>query len=370
MGVEEELLLIDDGTGIPVPVAPRLLASAPDHDLGSRVAAEFQQEMVEVQTLPRHSAHELLRDVIEGRAAVDALASRFKARAVALAISPLPITPHPTRNPRYDEMIERYGQVGRTTLVCGLHVHVSIESREEGVAVLDRIRTWLPTLLALSANSPFANGFDTGFASYRFNAWHQWQSAGPSEVFGSADAYDAFERELLATDVIMDAGMLYLDARLSHRNPTVEVRVADVCLDARDTVLIAALVRALADTASAEWRAGIPPAAFSAAAIRLAEWQAALTGVGGRLPKPDGSGSAAAYVVVETLLRHVEAALAANGDLASVEAGLRRVLVDGGGARQQRSAYARRASLTDVMFRSVDVTHRRTDLSPTLLPLG
>lgn len=370
IGVEEELLLIDERTGVPLPAAPMVLASAPAHDLGSRVDAEFHQEMLEVQTPPRLSSAEILADVVAGRAAADALASRFGARAVALAMSPLPFVPHPTRNPRYDAIVERYGHVGRTTLACGLHVHTSIESPEEGVAILDRIRTWLPTLLALSANSPFANGADTGFASYRFNAWHQWQSAGPSEVFGSVEAYDAFEQELLATDVIMDVGMIYLDARLSRKYPTIEVRVADVCLDARDTALIAALVRALADTASAEWRAGIPPAATSATAIRLAEWQAALTGITGRLPKPDGSGSAAAYVVVESLLGHVRTALAANGDVAMVEEGLRRALTDGGGSRRQRAAYARRTSLTDVVLRAVEATHRTTDASSALLRLG
>jgi carboxylate-amine ligase len=367
VGVEEELLLIDEHTGIAVPAAPLVLASGRAQNLGSRVVAEFHQEMLEVQSWPRLLMADLLDDVIAGRAAADALASEFGARAVALAMSPLPFSPHPTKNPRHEAIVERYGHVGRTTLACGLHVHVSIESREEGVAVLDRIRAWLPILLALSANSPFANGVDTGFASYRFNAWHQWQSAGPAEVFGSVEAYDDFERELLATDVLLDAGMLYLDARLSHKYPTIEVRVADVCLDARDSVLIAALVRALADTASAEWRAGIPPARTSAAAIRLAEWQAALTGITGRLPKPDGSGSAAAHVVAKSLFKHVETALASNGDMIMVEEGLRRVLEDGGGSRQQRAAYAKRSSLPDVMIRAVDVTHHTTRLTSVAL---
>lgn len=357
LGVEEELLLVDARTGVPLPVAPLALATAHARRHGSKVDAEIHQEMLEVKSGPHLSTSELLAEVAAGRELVDSLVVPFGARAVALAMSPLPFKPHPTKNARYEEMVKRYGYVGRSTLVCGLHVHVSIESPDEGVAVLDRIRNWLPVLLALSANSPFANGVDTGYASYRFCAWHQWPSASPAEVFGSTEAYDRFERELLATDVIMDLGMLYLDARLSHRYPTIEVRVADVCMDARDTVFIAALVRALADTASAEWRRGTPPEATSGAALRLAEWQAALTATAGRLPNPEGPGSSRGREVAATLLAHVEAALAENGDLGMAQAALDRVLHNGGGSQRQRASYARGASFGDVIDDALEITH-------------
>jgi len=357
LGVEEELLLVDTHAGVPLPVAPLALASARARKHSAEVDAEIHQEMLEVKSGPHLSTSELLSDVAAGRELVDSLVAPFGARAVALGMSPLPFIPHPTKNARYEEMVTRYGYVGRSTLVCGLHVHVSIESHDEGVAILDRIRNWLPVLLALSANSPFANGVDTGYASYRFCAWHQWPSASPAEVFGSAEAYDRFERELLATDVIMDTGMLYLDARLSHTYPTIEVRVADVCMDARDTVFIAALVRALADTASAEWQLGTAPEATSGAALRLAEWQAALTATTGRLTNPEGSGSSRGREVAAALLAHVEAALALNDDLGMAQAGLRRVLQTGGGFQRQRASYAIGASFRDVIDDALDVTH-------------
>ncbi|NNC11629.1 glutamate--cysteine ligase [Planctomonas sp. JC2975] len=356
-GVEEEMLLVDVDSGVPLPVAQLALAAAHAPSAGPKAETEIHQEMLEVQTRPQVNASGLLADVTAGRAMADSLVEPFGARAVALGMSPLPCKPHPTRSPRYQEMVGRYGEVGRNTLVCGLHVHVRIDSRDEGVAILDRIRNWAPVLLALSANSPFANGIDTGYASYRFSAWHQWQSAGPADVFGSTEAYDGFEREMLATDVIMDPGMLYLDARLSRRHPTIEVRVADVCLDARDTVLIAALVRALADTAAAEWRRGIPPVSTSSAALRLAEWQAALTGITGRLPNPESPGSAPGADVAAALLAHVETALTVNGDLGTVQDGLARVLHDGGGFQKQRAVHDREGSFADVVTRAVEITH-------------
>ena len=73
--------------------------------------------------------------------------------------------------------------------------------------MLDRIRVWLPTLLALSANSPFWQGDDSGFASYRYQAWSRWPTAGPTDVFGSPDAYDRYRSALLDTQVAMLANL-------------------------------------------------------------------------------------------------------------------------------------------------------------------
>src|SRR6185437_1507314 len=98
----------------------------------------------------------------------------------------------------------------------------------------------------------------------------RWPSAGPLPVLGSGQAYRERVRLLLASGVPMDAGMLYFDARLSAQYPTVEVRVADVCLLARDTVLVAALARALVDTAVRDWRLGVPAAAVPSSLLRLA----------------------------------------------------------------------------------------------------
>lgn len=358
--MEEELLLVD-ARGVASPVAPLALADASPVADGPSVSAEIQQEMIETQTRPHTSMAPLFDDIVGGRELADALARRHGARAAAVAMSPLRLRPHATADPRYDRMMERYGLTARGTLVCGCHVHVAIASPEEGVAILDRIRTWMPVILALTANSPFSGGVDTGHASYRFVAWHQWQSTGPTEVFGSVEAYDRFEQLLVGSGVILDTGMLYLDARLSRKQPTVEVRVADVCLDARDTLVVAALVRALVETAAAEWRAGVPPLALPSAAIRLAEWQAALTGVGGRLPDPRTGLAGTAADAVAALLAHTAPELERTGDLALVRRGLARILRTGGGAGRQRAALARRHRMRDVVEVAVAATHEQAE---------
>jgi len=177
---------------------------------------------------------------------------------VALATSPVPTQPHVAESERYQRMMRTFGSTAAEQLTCGCHVHVTVGSDDEGVAALDRIRPWLAPLLALSANSPFWDGRDSGYGSYRSQVWGRWPSAGPTELFGTAKRYREVAEALLATDTVLDEGMLYFDARLSRRHPTLEIRVADVCREPDDAVLIAGLTRALVDTAVAEARRASP----------------------------------------------------------------------------------------------------------------
>ena len=259
VGVEEELLLVDPTTGEPLAVSAAVLRAVeppdppdepPEGSPGGTVEAELQQQQIETDTHPQRDVEQLLAEVVAARRLVAEAARAVGATVAALGTSPLPVTPRTTPNARYLAMRERFGLTEAEQLTCGLHVHVSVASDDEGVGVLDRIRGWLPVLTALSASSPFWQGTDTGYASYRSQAWSRWPMAGPLDVLGSAAAYRARVAQLLATDVPMDPAMLYFDARLSTRYPTVELRVADVCLDARDTALVAALGRALVETAA------------------------------------------------------------------------------------------------------------------------
>lgn len=340
----------------PVPMAEGVLAGArasgrPD----SEVTYEMHQEMLEVVSQPQLSTSGLLEDVLAGRGRAEEQAARLGGHAVALAASPLPVQPHPTRTPRYREFMERYGRTARTSLSCGFHVHVSVDSPEEGVGVLDRIRVWLPLLVALSANSAIVDGEDSGYESFRYEAWNRWPASGPTEAFGSVRAYQDFEERLLATGVLMDQGMLYLDARLARSHPTVEVRVADVCMDPRDAVTIAAVVRALVDTASTEWQAGLRPPDVPATLIRLASWKAALCGVGRQLLHPVWMRPVPAREAVRELFLHVADSADDAGDGDTIRHGLTDILARGSGSAAQRRAFARTGDPCDVVREAVRV---------------
>ena len=166
-----------------------------------------------------------------------------------------------TGQPRYQELARRYSPVVAEAGTCACHVHVGVPSRDLGVQVLARLRPWLAPLLAVTANSPIAGGHDTGWASWRYAIQSRWPTAAPPAVWPDAAAYDTAVRRLIARGAALDERSVYFLARLSPRYPTVEVRVADVCLDAGTAVLLAGLTRALVATALAEARRGTPVAA-------------------------------------------------------------------------------------------------------------
>ncbi|MFI2779696.1 glutamate--cysteine ligase [Streptomyces sp. ALB3] len=350
VGVEEELLLVDAESGDPRALSTAVLALAERRAEGdSAFESELHDQQLEFATEPRARMADLAEEIHRWRAEAAHSAAEAGAAVAALATSPMPVSPAIGEGERYRWLAERFGMTAQEQLTCGCHVHVSVDSDEEGVAVLDRIRPWLPVLLALSANSPFWQAQDTSYNSYRSRVWGRWPSAGPMELFGSADRYHELVRALVGTGVLRDEGMIYFDARLSHRYPTVEIRVADVCLDPADTVLLATLVRGLVETAARAWRAGDPPDPVPASVLRMAGWQAACSGMEGPLLHPATMRPEPAADVAEALLAHVRDALEDSGDLASADKGLRDVLTRGTGARAQRELLAASDSLRTVV---------------------
>ncbi len=363
-GVEEELLLVDPDTGAPQALSGSVIHYARRHDelflTGGRrskaLETELQREQVETATPVCVSLDEVSDHVRSARIAAAQSAAGVGAAVAALATSPVSVRPSLTPSHRYLRMADAYGPTADEQLTCGCHVHVGIESAEEGVAVLDRIRPWLPPLLALSANSPFWQGADTGSDSWRHQVWGRWPSSGPTELFGSAEAYRATVKALLATGALVDEGMIYFDARLSRHYPTVEIRVADVCLEADDAVLTAALVRALVETAADAWHRGEPPDPVRADLMRLAMWRAGRSGLREQLVHPRTHLAAPAREVVEALLDHLSPALDRAGDLDTVTKLLRGVLERGNGARFQRAVYARTGDVPSVVTAAVQET--------------
>ncbi|MFH5878922.1 glutamate--cysteine ligase [Arthrobacter sp. NA-172] len=392
-GVEEELLIVDPVTGEPLALADALLSgvpreeqaqdsptlSAPSNeafspedmdgpDTDTGLSHELKLEQIETQTRPCRSYAELLHQIRRGRGLASHAARRNGARIAALATSPVDTASHTTPDPRYAIMLERFGITVHEQLTCGFHVHTSVASPEEGVVVLDQIRDKLAVLTAISANSPYWRGMSTGFESYRTQAWNRWPSSGPYAVFGSLGSYRSVVKRLIETGVLLDEGMVYFDARLSRHVPTVEVRVADVCLRAEDAALIAVLVRALVETSVREYHAGMEPAVVPTALLRMASWQASNFGLRGELldfgtfrPEP-------AADVVWSLVEYLQPVLAEQGEFDLVEAGISAILNRGNGAIEQRAVAERwsesngdapdAAGLAAVVEHAVQITTR------------
>jgi carboxylate-amine ligase len=290
------------------------------------------------------------------RGRAESAAAGVGAHIAALATSPVAIEPVPTEGERYARMVDVFGRTARDVLTCGCHVHVSVADDEEGVEVLNRIRGWLPVLTALTANSPFWQGEDTGYASYRSQVWLRWPSSGPNEPFADAAAYHRLVDDVLATGTVLDAGMVYFDARLSAKWPTVEVRTADVALRVEDAVTLAGLVRALVETAAREARAGQPVPAVRSEALRVATWRAGRSGLGGSLVHPGTGRPAPAADVLAALADHVRPALADAGDEPLVDEGLAALVRRGTGADLQRRVHRETGDLAAVVRAAVAVT--------------
>jgi carboxylate-amine ligase len=367
LGVEEELLLVDPETRRLSPLAVRAVRAheggAADADPGDGSVAEVENELflqqIETASPPSDSADEVREHLRRGRRAVGEAAVAAGARAVAM---PTPVLADPderfTPKPRYERIAADYGELARQALVCAMHVHVDVADDDEGVAVIDRIRPWLPVLVALSANSPYWRGRDTGHASWRSQTWSRWPSAGPQEPFGDVDTYREVSARMLESGASMDTGMLYFDIRLSERFPTVEVRVADVCTEVDDALLVSLLSRALVETSARAWRAGEPVTAHRTDLLRAAAWRAGRHGLAGPLVHPSTQRVAPVRDVFTAVLDHVRGALEEAGDESLVVELFERAVARGGGAARQRSVLEAHGDLTAVVDDLVARTER------------
>src|SRR5688500_7784258 len=185
VGVEEEMFLVDPQTCLLLPVSARAMtADEREDDQPEELEQELFLQQIEINTEPAHSLAELRAHLAAGRERAAKAAEG--AGALVMAVPTPLFAGHEgdvTPKPRYQQMLDMYGEVGKRGPVCGMHVHVEVDDDDEGIRILDRIQPWLPVLVALSANSPFNRGVDTSYASWREQVWDGWPSAGPVEPF-------------------------------------------------------------------------------------------------------------------------------------------------------------------------------------------
>jgi carboxylate-amine ligase len=361
VGVEEEFVLVDPERHAVRAAASRVLARGDRDGAGpppgdGDLDVELTREQVESGSAPHTSLAGLRGSLVELRRAASRAAEAEGVALAATATCPTPTRPTITPRPRYQHIREEFGLTAREQLTCGCHVHVAVHSRQEAVGALDRLRPWLSVLVAMTANSPFWQGADSGYASYRTQVWQRWPTAGATGAFGSPAEYDRVVDLLIRTGAALDDGMIYFDVRLSHHYPTLELRVADVCLSVDDSVLLAALARALVSTAADQWAAGEPAPSVRPELLRAATWRASRHGLSGELVDLERGELVPARTLVDRLVERVGPQLSATGDGDAVAALVDGLFARGTGADRQRAAYARRGRIDDV----VDLVIRET----------
>jgi carboxylate-amine ligase len=271
-----------------------------------------------------------------------------------------PATPHEfpvTDTERYQRIGAQFGMVAHEQGICGCHVHVQVPNRAAAIHAGNWLRPWLPSLLALSANSAVYRDADTGYASWRSVLWRRWPAAGPPPFFTSPEEYDRTVRMLVDTGVILDKDMIYWDVRPSADFPTVEVRVADVPATVAETVLLATLIRAAVMTALEAHSQGDDVDRLPPAALRAAYWKAAHDGLSGRtLDLIAGRGAVPAREQLDTLVQRVRPALDALGEYDRVTEELDRIAAQGNGAMRQLRAWRKRGEVMDVIEEAAAAT--------------
>ncbi|BEL06426.1 glutamate--cysteine ligase [Actinoplanes sichuanensis] len=346
-GVEEEFLLLDPRTAQNVPLADKVVAALPE-PFRERSRREFRPSMIEMVTDVCTSTDDLSRQLRDARAAATAAAHSAGATLTAIGATPVAETdPRSSDDPRFRAITDHYGPIARDPALCGCHVHVGVADPHLAVDICTRLRADLPLLQALTANSPLWLGTDTGYASWRCVQLRRWPTVAPWPHLRSVAEFEQTVAALVASGDMMDDSMVLWWARPSRAFPTVEVRAADVCLDPADTALLAALVRAMVDTAAHSTAPPVPDVLLHAA-----HGSAARHGMAGTLLDPRTGRAVPAWDLVGALVDRITPALRHHGDLETVTAGLHRIHVDGTGAERQRRLLARGLSIPDMLART------------------
>ncbi len=350
IGIEEEYQIIDPRTRSLSAGVEHLLAYVPS-SFADRVHGELQRSQIEISTPICRTLAEVRAALLEARHTITTVA--HKAQCWIAAAGTHPFAPWSeqqiTPSDRYHVMRHRYQQLVREQVIFGCHVHVSCYDRESALRVMNRARAWLAPLLALSANSPFWLGTDTGYASYRTQIWWRWPMAGPPAHFTSVADYDDLVDSLLTTGSIDDISHLYWDIRLSKRFPTIEFRIMDVCMGVDEAVMITGLIRALVQTCYEQAVQDLPYPIISHELMRAALWRAARYGLDGDLIDVVARRSLPARDLVDALLTLLRPALEEHGEWDEISSLVQTTLYRGNGATRQREVLQRTGRIEDVV---------------------
>ncbi len=337
VGVEEEFHVVDPES-MELRDSPELVALLAADDLGPRVHSELSTTQIETASRVCTSLDDVRRELRAGRSAAAAAAGQVGATVLAASTHPFSSwhEQRVTHTPRYLRLVERWAVLALQQDISGCHVHVHVPDLDTAVAVMDRVRPYLPVVQALTGSSPFHEGSDTGYDSFRTLWFARWPITGSTELLGDGKTYQDVVESLQVAGVIDDASNLYWDVRPSMRYPTLEFRVADVCTFLDDAVLHVALVRALSRVLAERASHGVPPHLVRPEVLRAARWRGARYGVSDQLFDPFAGVLRPAADLVGRLLAELRDDLTEHGEWDEVSSLCEQTLRRGTSAARQR----------------------------------
>ena len=349
LGIEEEYMVIDPNSR-ELKSHEQKIVTEGQKVIRDKVKAEMHQAVVEVGTDICRDIHEARKDVSTLRTTISQIANSLGLRVGAAGTHPFShwesqlITDHI----RYSEIVNELQEAARSNLIFGLHVHVGMETREMANHIANSTRYFLPHIYALSTNSPFWEGRQTGYKSYRTKVFDKFPRTGIPEYFESIEAYDSFVKLLVKTNCIDNAKKIWWDLRVHPFFNTVEFRICDVPMTVDETICIAALFQAICVKIYKLRSRNMNYIQYSRALINENKWRASRYGIDGHLIDFGKEEEVNTRVLIYELLDFVDDVLDPLGSREAARFAAK-ILETGTGADRQLKVYEDTGNLVDVV---------------------
>lgn len=358
LGIEEEFQVVDPETRQLKSHISELFAEG-EKRLKDEIKREMHDAVIEVGTPICRDISHARREITRLRREIIHLTRDAGLRIAAAGTHPIshwnsvPITNHE----RYDKIVYELQMLARANLIFGLHVHVAVEDPETRIQVMNATRYFLPHIFALSVNSPFWCGQDTGWKSYRAKVFERFPRTGLPDHFDRLSDYNAYVDTLIKTNTIDNPKKIWWDVRPHPFFPTLEYRICDVPMRIEETLCMAALFQALTVKLYRIYRKNMGWRHYRRMLLNENKQRASRFGTGGKLID-FGKGEEVEYTaLLDELLEFIDDVVDELGSRNEVYYA-REILKNGTGADRQLAAYAKRKELKDV----VDLIITETEL--------
>jgi glutamate---cysteine ligase / carboxylate-amine ligase len=371
IGVEEEFQIIDPETMALRSHVIQLLTAA-SHGLGDQVKQEMHQSIVETGTKICDNVSELRLEMHRTRGELVSAAERTGLQVAAAGTHPFSSWIDQVISPgeRYQHIVEEMGQLARSLLIFGMHVHVAMPDKQTTIDMMNMVRYFLPHLLALSTSSPFWMGRNTGLKSFRTTVFRRFPRTGIPETFESWSAYENFVNLLVKLNCIDTGKKIWWDVRPHPAFGTLEFRMFDVATRVEEAVSIAALTQAIVVKLHKLYTKNISWRLYRRALIEENKWRAARYGIEGKFIDFGKEAEVPMRELIPELLDFVDDVLDELSSRSAVEY-IHTIMNKGTSAERQLRVYEQTGDLKDVVRHLVSetrgsVTDGRSNLATSI----
>lgn len=357
IGIEEEYQTIDPVTrDLRSHIDAEIIAKG-KMQLKEAVKAEMHQSVVEVGTGICANIQEAREEVRQLRGAIIKLARENGLHVAASGTHPFADWRKQEIYPdeRYYTIVEDMKTVARGNLIFGLHVHIGVEDRETAIQLMNAARYFVPHMLALSANSPFWLGMDTGLKSYRCKVFDKFPRTNIPDYFPSWGEYQNFVDLLVKTNCIDNAKKIWWDIRPHPTFTTLEFRCCDIPMRLDETIALAALIQATVAKLYKLYEANQGFRLYRRALIMENKWRAARYGLDGKLIDFGRRIEVPMRDLVEEYLSFVDDVVDELGSRDAINS-IRTIVENGNGADRQLRVFKETGDLTKVVDYIIEET--------------